>query len=89
MIKNCNEKGIRAEVLGSNPHSKGLFFSRSENVFFATRFNTIKRINKIIQINFLMYSKIFIIYTSISRFFDWKSSIIVILYKYLSTSSVD
>jgi len=31
--KNCNEKGIRAELLGSKPHSKGLFFSRSIKVF--------------------------------------------------------
>lgn len=31
--KNCKEKGIRAELLGSNPHSKGLAFSRSINVF--------------------------------------------------------
>lgn len=27
--KNCSEKGKRAEVFGSNPHSKGLLFSRS------------------------------------------------------------
>lgn len=32
--KNCNEKGSRADDFGSNPHSKGEFFSRSENVFF-------------------------------------------------------
>lgn len=32
--KNWREKGIRAEDLGSNPHSKGDLFSRSENVFF-------------------------------------------------------
>lgn len=31
--KNCIEKGIRAEFLGSNPHSKGLDFSRSLNLF--------------------------------------------------------
>jgi len=27
--KNRVEKGIRADLLGSNPHSKGLLFSRS------------------------------------------------------------
>lgn len=27
--KKCKEKGIRAEDLGSNPHSKGEHFSRS------------------------------------------------------------
>lgn len=32
--KNWREKGIRAEDFGSNPHSKGELFSRSENVFF-------------------------------------------------------
>lgn len=31
--KNRREKGSRAEPLGSNPHSKGEFFSRSEIVF--------------------------------------------------------
>jgi len=27
--KNRNEKGSRADLIGSNPHSKGEFFSRS------------------------------------------------------------
>ena len=31
--KNCNENGIRDDLLGSNPHSKGLLFSRSIKVF--------------------------------------------------------
>jgi len=31
--KNCNENGNRAEFNGLNPHSKGLFFSRSIKVF--------------------------------------------------------
>lgn len=31
--KKCNEKGIRAEDFGSNPHSKGEHFSRSMNDF--------------------------------------------------------
>lgn len=61
--KNCKEKGIRAEFLGSNPHSKGLFFSRSEKVFFEIKFN-ISRINpRMIQIIFLRYKSILIIYT--------------------------
>lgn len=33
--KNRNEKGSRLDPLGSNPHSYGEFFSRSEIVFFA------------------------------------------------------
>lgn len=32
--KNCNEKGNRDLVFGSNPHSNGLLFSRSLKVFF-------------------------------------------------------
>lgn len=35
--KNCNENGIRAEDLGSNPHSKGDLFSRSTMFFFAIK----------------------------------------------------
>lgn len=31
--KNRNEKGIREDDFGSNPHSKGELFSRSINVF--------------------------------------------------------
>lgn len=33
--KNRKEKGRRADPFGSNPHSKGEFFSRSIMVFFA------------------------------------------------------
>jgi len=32
--KNRKENGNREDLLGSNPHSKGEFFSRSENDFF-------------------------------------------------------
>lgn len=35
--KNRNEKGRRADPLGSNPHSNGEFFSRSMIVFFASK----------------------------------------------------
>lgn len=48
--KNCNEKGIRAEFLGSKPHSNGLFFSRSEKVFFEIKFKIRIKINIIHQI---------------------------------------
>lgn len=61
--KNCKEKGIRAEFLGSNPHSKGLFFSRSENVFLEIKFSIKIKIIKIIRIKFLVYNIILIIYT--------------------------
>jgi hypothetical protein len=46
--KKCNEKGIRAEDLGSNPHSKGEDFSRSIKDFF----------DKIIEINIIILAKI-------------------------------
>ena len=35
--KNCSEKGIRAEQIGSNPHSNGEGFSRSKDSFLAIR----------------------------------------------------
>lgn len=44
--KNCKENGIRADVFGSKPHSNGLFFSRSEKVFFEVTFKIVN--NKII-----------------------------------------
>lgn len=37
MRKNRREKGIRADPLGSKPHSKGEFFSRSLIVFLERR----------------------------------------------------
>lgn len=65
IIKNCREKGNREEVWGSNPHSKGEYFSRSVFFFFEIiieiKINTqaIKKINiaiinrgEIIYINF-------------------------------------
>lgn len=66
--KNCNENGMRAEFLGSNPHSNGLFFSRSENVFIDLKFRMIKIIIKINQIIFLEYKIINIIYTKLLDF---------------------
>jgi hypothetical protein len=35
--KNRDEKGSRAEFLGSNPHSNGDLFSRSSFIFFEMR----------------------------------------------------
>lgn len=79
--KKCKENGIRADDLGSNPHSKGEHFSRSINDFF----------DKIIDKNIIMFEiniiiiKIFvnkmIIYIKIIKLFDWKSNILNILYK--------
>lgn len=60
--KNRSEKGIRADPFGSNPHSNGDNFSRSEIVFFDTSHAKIikmeqmmmvsEEINKIRKINF-------------------------------------
>lgn len=33
ILKNCKENGVRAIVLGSNPHSKGEVFSLSIHLF--------------------------------------------------------
>lgn len=64
--KNCKEKGIRAELFGSNPHSKGLFFSRSTKVFLDKRLariitiiaieNKIKAIINMIKIIYTKFS---------------------------------
>jgi hypothetical protein len=37
MRKNRSEKGSRADLLGSNPHSNGDLFSRSSIFFFDSR----------------------------------------------------
>ena len=39
--KNRSENGIRADPFGSNPHSKGEFFSRSLIVFLDKKDDTI------------------------------------------------
>lgn len=64
--KNRIEKGIREEFIGSNPHSKGDIFSRSEIDFFESkvaRYITTIAITKIIN---LMKYKVIIIYTKIN-----------------------
>jgi hypothetical protein len=48
--KKCRENGIRAEDLGSNPHSNGEHFSRSLNDFF----------ERIIERNIIILDKIII-----------------------------
>lgn len=66
--KNCNEKGSRAEFLGSNPHSNGLLFSRSINVFFEIieARNIIKdEIIKINVLNIIIMRITYIIYVNL------------------------
>ena len=48
--KNRREKGSRADPLGSNPHSNGEFFSRSEIVFLAKVDETVMTIIEIISV---------------------------------------
>ena len=48
MRKNRRENGTRADLLGSNPHSKAEGFSRSKTFFMAiVEFNAIKATGKI------------------------------------------
>jgi hypothetical protein len=44
MRKNRKENGSRADLVGSNPHSKGDIFSRSNSDFFEIRENSAVRI---------------------------------------------
>lgn len=48
--KNRSEKGIRADLIGSNPHSKGDGFSRSVPTFFARRIIRAIRISIIVAV---------------------------------------
>lgn len=88
--KNRNEKGNRADPLGSNPHSYGDLFSRSMIIFFdSNEARTIiivanKIVIKIIDVIIIIaYSKIF-------RLVGWKPTILIILKRHkLSTSSID
>lgn len=80
--KKCKEKGIRAEDLGSNPHSNGEFFSRSIKDFFDKIIDNIiiileiKIINiEIINIKMITYIKFFF------KLFDWKSNILIYINK--------
>lgn len=65
IMKNCRENGIRAEVLGSNPHSNGLLFSRSIKVFFLIKFKIKSIIIRIILMISLINISILIIYTKV------------------------
>lgn len=61
--KNCKEKGNRVGLIGSNPHSIGVIFSRSVKLFFdkiEARIEIMVLIIKIIIIKFIVEK---IIYT--------------------------
>lgn len=61
--KNRNENGKRAVPLGSNPHSKGEFFSRSEIVFFDNKDAIAITIVEIIKIIIIADDKIIIVFS--------------------------
>jgi hypothetical protein len=63
--KNCRENGKRADDLGSNPHSKGEFFSRSEWVFLEIRVASIITIKEINRRILEIVMVIIIIYTNL------------------------
>lgn len=76
--KNCSLNGIRDDVLGSKPHSKGDPFSRSYSDFFEIVDASIIRAMEIIR-HMIAVSMIFIYAYSFSRLFDWKSNVLSIL----------
>lgn len=75
--KNWIEKGDRADLLGSNPHSKGDSFSRSLfDVFEIIVHTTITIIdNKIAKVAEIVTK--YIILSLLLRSFDWKSKIFI------------
>lgn len=81
--KNRRENGIREELIGSNPHSKGELFSRSKIDFLdkiEAKAITTMVINRVIR----AIKKIEkIIYTKLFSPHDWKSCILNILYKFI------
>lgn len=86
--KNRIEKGSRDELNGSNPHSNGEFFSRSMITFFDSDEAKNITIVEIIITNIIRKLIINIIYIINYKLYDWKSYILFILYK-LVTSSVN
>lgn len=86
--KNRRENGKRKLELLSNPHSKGEDFSRLNLTFFL-RIRESPRTTNIISMTkgtkIINWKIIF----SISGLFDWKSNILIILRRYLITSSIN
>ena len=87
--KKRREKGKRADPLGSNPHSKGEFFSRSIIVFLAKIDDNSITTVLIIKINKVEKDAKIIIFSEV-RPTDWKSVILIYTKKIrLSSSPVD
>lgn len=66
--KNRNENGIRADLLGSNPHSNGDAFSRSSLIFFEIVLAIIIIIVVILNVSVVSVVMISIIYLVCSNF---------------------
>ena len=60
----AERRDVDEDLFGSNPHSNGLFFSRSPNVFFDSRLAINIIINLIVKIIIEMYNMNIIIYTN-------------------------
>lgn len=74
--KNRIEKGIREELNGLNPHSKGDIFSRIIVDFIANKEEIIITINEIKKNNKDSINKLKIIYIKNFKPYDWKSNIL-------------
>lgn len=66
--KNRDEKGNRAEFLGSNPHSNGDLFSRSSLIFFEIRVARIIMADDSRIVNVAIVTIIVIIYLAFTNF---------------------
>ena len=84
--KKRSEKGSRADPLGSKPHSKGEFFSRSIIVFLANKEARIITTDLIIRVREMESNKIIIAFSRVnSSPFGWKPKILFILKKLTSS----
>ena len=75
--KNRRDKGVRDNLFGVNPHSKGLSFSRSSKVFLESSIPNIKRItlNRLFTIkNVINFIKFKIV---VKTFFRWQWNIFI------------
>lgn len=80
--KNRKENGNRADLLGSNPHSNGDDFSRSEKVFFDRISDNIIMMIDRERVNMVIINVIEIIYFDVQTF--WlEVKCTIILNKYL------
>lgn len=79
--KNRREKGSRADPLGSNPHSKGEFFSRSAIVFLAKTDDKIITTVAMIRTIITKRDANKIIFLGRTKLVDWKSTVLYILEK--------